>query len=122
MPDATIAAIETVTEQKVLILGGYDKKLPFDNMIKAISKSQIRQVLLIGSLAKKLQKMLNDSGMSKTTLVDNDMESIILACKKFAQPGDTVLLSPGCAAKGDGYFIDNVDRGNQFKRILSTTY
>lgn len=122
MPDATIAAIETVIEPKVLILGGYDKKLPFDNMIKAISKSRIRQVLLIGSLAKELQKMLNDSGMSKTTLVDNDMESIILACKKFAQPGDTVLLSPGCAAKGDGYFIDNVDRGNQFKRILSTTY
>jgi hypothetical protein len=29
-----------------------------------------------------------------------------------------VLLSPGLPAKGDGFFIDNVDRGNQFKAAL----
>lgn len=120
MPDATIAALEAIPGTKVLILGGTDKGLPFDNMIAAVAKSDVRHVILIGSQAENLKKLLEAQGVSSLTLGPNDMLGIVELARRQAQSGDVVLLSPGCAAKGDGYFIDNVDRGNQFKAVVAS--
>ncbi|MBI1857082.1 UDP-N-acetylmuramoyl-L-alanine--D-glutamate ligase [Candidatus Saccharibacteria bacterium] len=119
MPDATIAALAAIIEPKVLILGGGSKELDLTNMVKAVSRSNVRHVVLQGSLAQELQKMLEKAGFTNFSHSENTMSAIVAEAKKYAEPGDVVLLSPGLPAKGDGYFIDNVDRGNQFKQIVN---
>jgi len=118
MPDATIAALQAIPGKKVLILGGGSKNLPLDNMIEAVAKADLRHIVLMGSLAKELEKMLIAKGVTNYSFSTNGMADIITEAKKYAQPGDIVLLSPGLPAKGDGFFIDNVDRGNQYKACL----
>lgn len=118
MPNAAIAAIAAVPEPKVMITGGVDKGISLDDMITAIASADIRHVVLIGSMAEAIKGMLAAKGFDKVSLSTNDMPSIVAEAQKYAQPGDVVLLSPGCAAKGDGYFIDGTDRGNQFKQVL----
>ncbi|GAC1387950.1 MAG: UDP-N-acetylmuramoyl-L-alanine--D-glutamate ligase [Candidatus Saccharimonadales bacterium] len=118
MPEATIAALKAIPGQKVLILGGGSKNLPLDDMISAIAAAPIRHVVLIGSLAQDLAQKLTAVGVTNYSFSMNGMADIVAEAQKYAHPGDIVLLSPGLPAKGDGFFIDNVDRGNQFKACL----
>jgi len=118
MPDATVAALEAIPGKKVLILGGGSKNLPLENMMDAVAKADLRHIVLMGSLAKQLEEMLLERGIKNYTFSQNGMKDIITESQKYAKPGDIVLLSPGLPAKGDGFFIDNVDRGNQFKAGL----
>lgn len=118
MPDATIAALAAIPGRKVLILGGGSKNLAYDHMINAIEAADIRHIVLMGSLADEIADKLRANGINNLSFSQNGMADIIKEAQKFAEPGDTVLLSPGFPAKGDGFFIDNVDRGNQFKSLL----
>ena len=43
------------------------------------------------------------------------MEAIVAAAQAQARPGDTILLSPGCASFG--LFRDEFDRGEQFRAL-----
>lgn len=121
MPDATIAALQAIPGTKVLILGGGSKNLPLDAMMNAVVQADIRHIILMGSLAEELSAMLEARNIHNYSFSRNGMADIVASAQQHAQPGDVVLLSPGLPAKGDGFFIDNVDRGNQFKSILGVT-
>ncbi|MBL8130174.1 MAG: UDP-N-acetylmuramoyl-L-alanine--D-glutamate ligase, partial [Chloroflexia bacterium] len=45
------------------------------------------------------------------------MRDAVTAATGAAQPGDTVLLSPGCASFG--LFRDEFDRGEQFRQVVA---
>ncbi len=121
MPDATIAALAAIPGEKVLILGGGSKNLPLENMMDVVAAADLRHIVLMGSLAEGLQTMLDERNVTTYSFSRNGMADIVKEAQKYAQPGDVVLLSPGLPAKGDGFFIDNVDRGNQFKACLGIT-
>ena len=118
MPDATVAAVAAIKQPKVLILGGVDKGIPLDPMITAVAQSSTKHVVLFGSMADAIQEMLAKAGFTAVSSPGNVMKDVVEDARKHAEPGDVVLLSPGCAAKGDGFFVDNKDRGNQFKEIV----
>jgi UDP-N-acetylmuramoylalanine--D-glutamate ligase len=45
------------------------------------------------------------------------MDAAVDAARRAAQPGDVVLLSPGCASFG--LFRDEFDRGDQFRATVA---
>jgi UDP-N-acetylmuramoylalanine--D-glutamate ligase len=118
-PEATLAAIKSFKEPKVLILGGHDKGASFYELANEITNSSsIRQVIAIGETGEKFIDLLNDRGFDKITLGGNTMQSIVNAAKNTAQPGDVVLLSTACASFG--LFKNYKDRGNQFKDVVNS--
>ncbi len=113
---ATIAAINAIKENKVLILGGYDRGMDLTEIIEEIKlhKNDISNFVLIGSTAKMLKKELDDNGFSNYTLVESKkMKDIVKTAFKLAEPGEAVIFSPAFASFD--MFKDFEDRGNQFK-------
>lgn len=122
-PDAAIAALETISEkfpgkdkQKhiILIAGGADKNLDFTELGKAISDRAKAVILLKGAATQKLAKEINPE--IKTEPADNMRQAVSLA-SQMAEPGDVVLLAPGCASFG--LFQHEFDRGRQFNEAVA---
>lgn len=116
-PDTAVVALKAFRQPKVLILGGIDKGLPFDELIDEIAASDVRHVILIGRTTDKLQKMLADKGYGSVTAGLRTMPKIVAKARELAQPGDVVLLST--AASSFDLFKDYKDRGNQFKQAVA---
>lgn len=115
-PDAAIVALRAFKEPKVVILGGSDKGLPFEQLADEVAKSNVRHAIVIGSTSEKISALLKGRGFSAITLGLEKMLDIVKVARKLAQPGDVVLLSTGCASFG--LFKDYKDRGNQFKQAV----
>ncbi len=116
-PETTVVAMRAFVEPKVLIAGGHDKGLPFDPLVDEILRGRVRQVILIGDTSDKIAEMLTSKGYKNIILGLTTMPDIVAAACKAAQPGDVVLLSPGCSSFG--LFKDYKDRGEQFKAAVN---
>lgn len=114
-PETAIAAIRSFPNPKVVILGGADKGVPFDELADAVIRNNVKHVIAIGERGPVIASLLRDRGYNAITEegLDN-MQSIVLRAKQFSSQGDIVLLSPACASFG--MFRDYKDRGAQFTR------
>ncbi|MBR5232049.1 MAG: UDP-N-acetylmuramoyl-L-alanine--D-glutamate ligase [Clostridia bacterium] len=114
--DSTIKAVETMQAPTVLILGGSDKNVPFDDLAQVIIKSgMIKDVVLCGATAPKIEKSLLDAGYTAIHHAENYDEAVTL-CRKLAVSGGNVLLSPACASFD--MFSDYEQRGRIFKELV----
>lgn len=116
-PDAAIAAAEAFEAPKVMLIGGIDKGLDLSEFIDQLLVKELRGLIILDVLKPYLQKLL-DERRYKDYVVATDMPHAVQAAQAMAQPGDVVLLSPGCAGNG-GWFTDKLDRGHQFNEAVS---
>lgn len=118
-PSATVAAMETLPEKKVVIVGGFDRKLPLDDLIKGFQKNHfsIRRTLIVGASAKRLAQELGAAGYDNFEIDEaKSMTEIVTHAHKLAQPGDAVVLSPGFASFD--MFKNFEVRGDEFKKAV----
>ena len=112
-PGSAIAAIKSFTSPKVLILGGSYKGGDFTDLVKEIKKSNIRQIILMGDEANRIEQFLKDAGIVKYINLERcSMFEIVSKAASAASPGDVVILSPACASFG--MFKNYQDRGKKF--------
>jgi UDP-N-acetylmuramoyl-L-alanine--D-glutamate ligase len=112
-PGSAIAAIKSFTSPKVLILGGSYKGGDFTDLVKEIKKSNIRQIILMGDEANRIEQFLKDAGIVKYVNLERcSMFEIVSKAASAASPGDVVILSPACASFG--MFKNYQDRGKKF--------
>lgn len=115
-PEAAIAALRSFSAPIVLIAGGADKNLPFAGFAAAIAERTKALVLLDGSATPKLQAALAQQAVPPTLGSYGDFGAAIAAARGLAEPGDVVLLAPGCASFG--MFRNEFHRGEEFRRIV----
>jgi UDP-N-acetylmuramoylalanine--D-glutamate ligase len=117
-PAATLAALDAISTPIVLIAGGADKQLEFDALGAAVARRAKALVLLQGSATARLLGAVsaNQAGPHIAGPYD-DFAAAIRAARDLAGPGETVLLSPGCASFG--MFRNEFQRGEEFRRIVS---
>jgi UDP-N-acetylmuramoylalanine--D-glutamate ligase len=119
-PEAAIAALESFDAPIVLVAGGADKNLPFEGFADAIAARAKAVVLLAGSATAKLQDAIRRSASSAHTFVVlgpyDDFAQAVRVAREQAEPGDVVLLSPGCASFG--MFRNEFHRGEEFRRLV----
>lgn len=125
-PAAALAALAAIDEPIVLIAGGADKQLEFAELGRAIAARAKALVLLEGSATGRLVAAVGE-GLAPLlgTRPDlpvagpyGDFAEAIRAARGLAGPGDTVLLSPGCASFG--MFRNEFHRGEEFRRIVES--
>jgi len=110
-PISAIAAIEAFDKPVIIIAGGYDKNIPFDEFGGKIAE-KAKAAILLGQTAQKIaDSIAAGPEKPKIEIVDSLAKAVGLA-KKLAARGDVVLLSPACASYD---MFDNFEqRGKQF--------
>jgi UDP-N-acetylmuramoylalanine--D-glutamate ligase len=114
-PAATLAALEAIPGPIILIAGGADKRSDFSELAPVAAARTKGVVLLEGSATDNLAGALAAHGAAVVGRTD-DFGAAIQAARAAAAPGDTVLLSPGCASFG--MFRNEFDRGAQFRALI----
>lgn len=119
-PETTIAAIDSFSSPKIMILGGSSKNSDFTNLVKKIKETpSVKACILLGEEAKKLNGMLKAGQKSNLQIITglNSMVEVVDKCSRISIKGDIVLLSP--AAASFGMFKNYKNRGDQFVREVN---
>ena len=112
--DASVKAIQAMTRPTILIAGGYDKKVSFDDWAKEL-KGKVKCLVLLGQTSNQIAETVRKYGFENIIFTES-LEEAVEECRKNAEPGDAVLLSPACASWG---MFDNYEqRGNMFKELV----
>jgi UDP-N-acetylmuramoylalanine--D-glutamate ligase len=122
-PERTVAALRSFDQPIVLLAGGRDKHLPWDEMAR-LTLQKVRRLILFGEAAPIIEEAIRVS--SSELRVSRDLRRFVHHCQtldeavevaaKEAKPGDVVLLSPG----GTSFdaFRDFVERGQRFRELV----
>jgi len=114
-PERSMAAIRAFDEPIVLLLGGRDKDLPWEDLMRLVAE-RVDHVVLFGEAAEKIRKTAQELGLrengSKITGAGNLHDAIFKAAE-VAESGDVVLLSPGGTSFDE--FKDFAERGERFR-------
>jgi len=109
-PHAAQAAL-TSFDHIVLIAGGKNKGLDLTSM--ASQPKRMRAVVAIGHSAASINAAF--SGIC-TVATAQSMEEAVRAAQRLAEPGDVVLLSPGCTSYD--WYSNYGERGDDFARCV----
>ncbi|WP_316832766.1 UDP-N-acetylmuramoyl-L-alanine--D-glutamate ligase [Pedobacter aquatilis] len=111
--NSTWYALESMTTDVVLIMGGVDKGNDY-GMLKDLVKSKVKAIVCLG----KDNKRIHDAFEEDVDVIVNTFsaEEATQIAFHLAKRGDSVLLSPACASFD--LFKNYEDRGNQFKAAV----
>ncbi|MBW8040193.1 MAG: UDP-N-acetylmuramoyl-L-alanine--D-glutamate ligase [Planctomycetes bacterium] len=124
-PESAIAAIEAFEQPTIIIAGGYDKKVAFDELGQKIAESA-KAAILFGQTAERIADAIRktqDTSLkaqdtirnTRIELVNSLAEAVQLA-NQLSESGDVVLLSPACASYD--MFENFQQRGWQFVKLV----
>lgn len=115
-PERTIAAIRSFDAPLILLLGGRDKNLPWDELADLIHR-RVDHVVLFGEAAAKINAALGPQtpGRRPLSLVRcQGLREAVQAAASVARSGDVVLLAPGGTSFDE--FRDFEERGESFRQ------
>ena len=115
-PERTMAALESFDQPIILLAGGRDKDLPWQDLADVI-RHKVDHLVLFGEAANLIFDTLGKTEAGIRPFTIDLCESLEDAVKQAAQqtsPGDVVLLSPGGTSFDE--FIDFEDRRKRFKQ------
>jgi UDP-N-acetylmuramoylalanine--D-glutamate ligase len=110
-PHAALAAVRGF-ESVVLVAGGRNKGL--DLSVLAGAADRVRAVVAIGEAAPEVAAAFE--GVRPVTIAGS-MDEAVRAALAAARPGDSVLLSPGCASFD--WYRSYGERGDDFRRAVA---
>lgn len=120
VPDTTIAAVKSFPEPIVLLLGGSEKGISYEKLVKFMSEaSNIKAIITIGETGQTIKEQLKEIGFSKP-IIDggSDFTKALGSASQQASAGDVVLLSPASASFD--MFENYKDRGERFIKYVNS--
>ena len=119
-PTRTIAGLRSFKEKLILIAGGYDKNIPFDELGPEVVE-RVKVLVLCGATADKIRAAVEaapgyEAGKPVIVTASNLTEAAE-AARAHAVEGDVVTLSPACASFDQ--FPNFMARGKAFKAIVN---
>jgi UDP-N-acetylmuramoylalanine--D-glutamate ligase len=112
--DASVRSVEAMEKPTVIIAGGKHKGGDITLMAKALA-SRAKHLVLIGQSADLIESAVRAEGFSLISRAETLPQAVDVA-KLHAEPGDAVLLSPGCASFD--MFSGFEERGRIFKEAV----
>ena len=127
-PERMVAALKSFDEPIVLLAGGRDKHLPWEEAVRLMLQ-RTRHVILFGEAVEliagavetengKLEARGERPEPGKKPMLHRcvTLEDAVTVAAQVAHPGDVVLLSPGCTSFDA--FQDFAERGDRFRELV----
>ena len=111
--NSTWYALESMTTDVILILGGVDKGNDY-SMLKELVKQKVKAIVCLGKDNERIHRAFED--VVDIIVNTSSAEEAVQTSYHLATKGDTVLLSPACASFD--LFRNYEDRGRQFKQAV----
>jgi len=114
-PTRTIAGLQSFQQKVILIAGGYDKQIPFDELGEEIGL-RVKHLILSGHTAEKIKDSVETTESAVEIELCEDMAACVAAAHRVATAGDIVILSPACASFDQFKNFD--ERGKAYKKLI----
>lgn len=114
-PSRTIAGLHAMRKKPIVILGGYDKKIPFDELGRELI-ANAKKAVITGATAQKISAAIDAAGDFDYVL-EEDFDRAVRKAYEIAEEGDIVLFSPACASFDR--FKNFEERGKYFKKLVT---
>ena len=115
-PSRTIAGLRSFPEKVILIAGGYDKHIPYDELGPEICK-HVKKLFLGGATGPQIRAAVENCGGQQPEIYDcENFEDAVRQAAKAARAGDVVLMSPASAAFDQ--FKNFMVRGAFYKKLV----
>jgi UDP-N-acetylmuramoylalanine--D-glutamate ligase len=114
-PERSMAAIHAFDEPIVLMLGGRDKDLPWNDIAQLIQQ-RVDHLVVFGEAAEMIQKTVAAIGGARSVDIRGakNLQEAVAQAAEVADAGDVVLLSPGGTSYDE--FVDFAARGEAFRK------
>lgn len=109
---STEVALNAFKTPVILLLGGLDRKLPFDELSEYLE--HVKYIVCYGETKLKIKEFAIK--YNKECVVVDNLESAVRTSFDLSSEGDTILLSPACASWDQ--FKDFEERGDKFKEYV----
>jgi UDP-N-acetylmuramoylalanine--D-glutamate ligase len=119
-PTRTLATISVFEKPVILIVGGYDKHIPFEPLAEE-GYTKIKKLILLGDTKYSIKEVFDKVTVEKAVdipmyIVDSFEEAVDKA-REISETGDYVVLSPACASFD--MFPNFEVRGNRFRELVN---
>lgn len=111
-PESVQVALESFESPVIAIMGGRLKAGSFRSLREVVGR-RVRSIYAIGESRALIREALADVSPIHES---DSLEDAVVRAHEEARPGDTVLLSPGCASFD--MFRDYAERGDVFRRAF----
>jgi len=119
-PTRTVAGLRAFKERVILIAGGYDKNIPFDEMGPEVVQ-HVKTLVLCGATAEKIRCAVEGAEGyvpgKPEIIMASSLSEAAEAARDCAVEGDVVTMSPACASFDQ--FRNFAERGKAFKAIVN---
>ena len=113
-PTRTLATLSCFDKKVILILGGYDKNIPYEPLLDGINK--IKKLYLIGQTKQKINNVFKKYSSDIEIFIFDNFKELVFHAYKYSKKDDIILLSPASASFD--MFKNFEDRGNKFIDIV----
>ena len=115
-PSRTIAGLRSFPEKVILIAGGYDKNIPYEDLGPEIC-DHVKKLFLCGATGPKIRSAVENCSGEKPEIIScADLAAATYAAAAAAESGDVVIMSPASASFDA--FKNFMVRGEFFKNIV----
>jgi UDP-N-acetylmuramoylalanine--D-glutamate ligase len=121
-PTRTIASIRAFSREVILIAGGYDKHIPYDDLGSTLVE-RVKCLFLLGQTSALIEKALKDEiaksgrGADIPVIKCETLEEAVNKAYNIAEKNDIVLLSPASASFD--MYKNFEERGDAFKNAVN---
>ena len=114
-PERALAAIRSFDEPLVLLAGGRDKNLPWEELLR-VAIGRLRYFISFGESAAKIEAILKSlpGNQNLPRVTCKNLKEAVEVTANLVREGDVVLLSPGGTSFDE--FMDFEERGAYFRK------
>ena len=116
-PERSMAGILSFDQSIVLLAGGRDKDLPWDDFAILVAE-KVDHIILFGEAVDIILTALNNSPGDYSVSSCTNLASAVDTASQIVSPGDVVLFSPGGTSYDE--FFDFAERGNKYIELVNT--